>query len=78
MLIFHRQHDITNRERAEELHAQSTSVRSDWQTSVTETKHLVSTKFGTVRSGIEEATSTMALRQEGLQNNLRIGTDELR
>ncbi len=71
-------HDIINTERVKEPNPEVTSVRSDLQTSVTGTKQLLSTEFGTIRSGIEEARSTMALRQGGLQTELRIGNDKLR
>ena len=73
----HSQYDIRARERDKSLHAQVTEVRSVLNTSATETKDLVSSEFGSVRSDIEQVAVKMAHSQEGLQANIQNSHDYL-
>ena len=73
----HSQHDIKARERDKSLHSQVTEVRNVLDTSARETRTLVSSEFGTVRSDIEEVAVKVAISQEGLQKDIQTSHDHL-
>ncbi len=76
--LSHSQYDIKARERDKSLHSQVTEVRNVVDTSATETRNLVSSEFGTVRSDIEQVAVKVAHSQEGLQTNIQTSHDHLR
>ena len=73
----HSQYDIKARERDKSLHSQVTEVRSVLDTSATETRDLVSSEFGTVRSDIKQVAANVAIGQEGLQQYIQTSHDHL-
>ena len=73
----HSHYDIKARERDKSLHSQVTEVRNVLNTSATETRTLVSSEFGTVRSDIEQVAVKVAVSQEGLQKTIQTSHDHL-
>ena len=73
----HSQYDISARERDKSLHTQVTEVHSVLDTSATDTRNLVSSGFGTIRSDIEQVAVKMAHSQEELQTNIQTSHDHL-
>ena len=73
----HSQYDIKARERSKSLHLQVADVRNVLGTSATETRTLVSSEFGTVRSDIEEVAVKVAISQGGLQKDIQTSHDHL-
>ena len=73
----HSHYVIKARERDESLHSQVTEVRNVLDTSATETRILVSSEFGTVRSDIEQVAVKVAVGQERLQKNIQTSHDHL-
>ena len=73
----HSQYDIKARERDKSLHSQMTEVRNVLDTTATETRTLVSSEFGTVRSDIKQVAANVAIGQEGLQNYIQTSHDHL-
>ena len=73
----HSHYAIKARERDKSLHSQVTEVRNVLDTSATETKTLVSSEFGTVRSNIEQVAVKVAVSQEGLQKFIQTSHDHL-
>ena len=73
----HSQYDIKARERDKSLHSQVTEVRNVLDISTTETRNLVSSEVGTVRSDIEQVAVKAAVSHEGLQANIQTSHDHL-
>ena len=73
----HSQHDIKARERYRSIHSQVAEVRNVLNTSAMETRDLVSSKVGTVRSDIEQVAVEVAINQEGLQTSIQTSHDHL-
>ncbi|KAK0512874.1 hypothetical protein JMJ35_004891 [Cladonia borealis] len=75
--VLSHQYDIKARERDKSLHSQVTDVRNVLDTSATETKTLISSEFGSVRSDIEQVAVKVAISQEGLQKNIQTSHEHL-
>ena len=73
----HSQHDIKARERYQSIHSQVAEVRNMLNTSATETRNLVSSKVGTVRSDLEQVAVELAISQEGVQTSIQTSHDHL-
>ena len=73
----HSHYDIKARERSKSLHSQVTEVHNVLDTSIMDTRNLLSSEVGTVRSDVKDVAVKVAMSQEGLQKDIQTSHDHL-